>query len=109
MTGEVVHCNLGAKLVETELGGERRSETRRTIEQKPAAMAGRRFGHQEICDDLALGSEQCAEFGDAGLYVGNLSGQKVVEKAPCIVADHLDDAAIGEKRCLHLLALVNEP
>ncbi len=70
-------------------------------------MAGRRLRHQEIGNDLALRREQRTEFADAGLYVGHLCGQKVVEKAPRIVADHLDDTAIGEKRCLHLLALLN--
>ncbi len=70
-------------------------------------MARRSLGHQEIGDDFALRRQQRTEFADAGLYVGQLCGQKVVEKIAGIVADHLDDTAIGEKRCLHLLALVD--
>ena len=52
MPGEIVHGDLGPQLVETEFGGERWREVRRAIEQIPAAMTGRRFGHQEIGDDV---------------------------------------------------------
>ena len=59
--GEVLDRDLGAQLVEAELVGKRLRQRARAVDQEAAAMAGGRFGDQEIDDDLALRRQQRTE------------------------------------------------
>src|SRR6185437_7670247 len=59
--GKIFDADLGAQSVEGEFVGKRLRKRFRAINQKAAAMSGRRLGDQEIDRDLALGRQQRAE------------------------------------------------
>ncbi len=101
LVGEVFHRHLRAQLVEIELGCKLGGQRLRAVEQQAAAVPGRRLGDEEIGDDLALRRQQRCKARGSGLQLGELGGHEVVEKVPRIVAIELDDATVGEKRCLH--------
>jgi hypothetical protein len=103
---QVCHRHLGPQLVEAELGRELIGHRPRTIEQQAAAVAARGFGNQKVHDDLALRRQQGAKTRGSGPHLGKLGGHEIVEKVPRIVAIELDDATVGEKRCLHSLLLL---
>ena len=58
--------DLGAQFVEVEFFDERRAERPRNVEKKAAAVRRRRFGHDEIRNDLALRRQQRTETRRAG-------------------------------------------
>ncbi len=63
---QIFDRDLGAQFVETELVGEALRQRARAVDQETAAMAGRRFGDQEIGNDLALRRQQRPEPAEAG-------------------------------------------
>ena len=77
---QVLADHLGAQFVEVELLHQRRRQRPRAIEEKAAAVLGRRFGDDEIDDDLALRRQQRGEAGWPGRDLGHVVGDKPVEK-----------------------------
>ena len=63
--GQIFDRDLGAQPVEAELVGEALRQRARAVDQEAAAMAGGRFGDQEIGRDLALRRQQRAEAAEA--------------------------------------------
>jgi hypothetical protein len=104
LIGEVIHRYLGAQFVEAELGGQRRSQRLRAVQQEAAAVPGGRFGDEEIRNDLALRCQQGSKARCSRLDGRKLRRHQIVEEMACVVAVDLDDATIGEKRCFHLAA-----
>ena len=68
-----------------------------------AAVTGRSFGDEEIHDDLALRRQERAEAPEAGPHQCDVGRDQAVEEVARILAAHLDDAAIGQKRCFPTL------
>ena len=101
--GEVLHRDLGAELVEVELVGEALRQRTGQVEQEAAAVAGRGLGDEEIHDDLALRRQQRAETCQARGDLRHIGRHQAVEEIARVLAAHLDDAAIRQKRCFHTL------
>ena len=71
--------------------------------KNPPPSCGRRFGDDEVGNDLALRGQQRAEPRLAGLEVVDVGGDEAVEKVSRAVADDLDHAAVGKKGSFHAL------
>ncbi len=102
---QILADHLGPQLVEIELFHQRADQRLRRIEKKAATILGRRFGDDEVDDDLALRRQQCGKARMARGDLGHIVGDEAIEEAPGVVADDLDHAAIGEKSCLHANSL----
>src|SRR6185437_9882607 len=88
--GKVFDSDVGAQPVERELVGESLREHFRAIDQKAAAMTGRRLGDQEIYDDFTLRRQQRAETPQSRLQPRDICGDEAVEKVTGGFACDLD-------------------
>jgi len=99
--GQILDDELGPQLIEVEPLHEGRGERARAIEEKAAAVGGRRLRQDEIDNDLALRGQQRAKARGGRRHLGDVAGHEPVEEFARVVAGDLDDAAVGKQRGLH--------
>jgi hypothetical protein len=103
-TGEIFDRDIGAQPIETEVIRKALREHFRAIDQKAAAVTGRRLGDQEVGGDLALWRQQRAEASQSRPQQRRVCGDEAVEKVAGVSAGDFDHATIRQKRSFHTSA-----
>jgi hypothetical protein len=93
--------HLGAQLVECKLLDEVRNQCLWRIDEEPAAIRGRRFYHEKIHKDFALGGQQRCIAGMSRRQRLDIRGDQVVQEGAGGLAGNPQDAAICEQGCFH--------
>ncbi len=100
---EILDRDGRAQLVEIQLVDQGFCERARAVDEKAAAVRGRRLGHDAVGHDLSLRAEQRRKAGPFGRHAADIGREQPVQKASRRLAAHFDDAAVGKQCCLHVL------
>ena len=99
--GQILGDHPRPQLVEVELGDEHGRERAWKVEEKAAAIFGRRFDDNEIGNDLALRREEGAKARRPRRQLEDVGADQAMEKVPRVVAGDFDHAAVRQKGSLH--------
>ena len=87
--GQILDHDARAQLVEIEFVDQRFHALARNVEKKAAAVLGRRFGGDEVGDDLALRCQERAKARGTRAKLQHVGADKPMQKASRLVAGDL--------------------